>query len=122
MNAYDAGSKMVFKAPEDKGLFSTYKRRGDPQPKKPLRNPQIFEPDGKRYTVSGRHVEYMGWSFDFRSRTSSGIQLFNIKFKGDRIVYELSIQEAEAFYSGWSPKPLHTNYLDAAWNMGSMTF
>ena len=122
MNAYDAGSKMVFMAPEDKGLFSTYKRRGDPQPKKPLRNPQIFEPDGKRYTVSGRHVEYMGWSFDFRSRTSSGIQLFNIKFKGDRIVYELSVQEAEAFYSGWSPKPLHTNYLDAAWNMGSMTF
>ena len=122
MNAYDAGSKMVFMASEDKGLFSTYKRRGDPQPKKPLRNPQIFEPDGKRYTVSGRHVEYMGWSFDFRSRTSSGIQLFNIKFKGDRIVYELSVQEAEAFYSGWSPKPLHTNYLDAAWNMGSMTF
>ena len=122
MNAYDAGSKMVFMAPKDKGLFSTYKRRGDPQPKKPLRNPQIFEPDGKRYTVSGRHVEYMGWSFDFRSRTSSGIQLFNIKFKGDRIVYELSVQEAEAFYSGWSPKPLHTNYLDAAWNMGSMTF
>jgi len=122
MSAYDAGSKMVFEAPEDKGLFSTYKRRGDPQPREPLRNPQIFEPDGKRYTVSGRHVEYMGWSFDFRSRTSSGIQLFNIKFKGDRIVYELSIQEAEAFYSGWSPKPLHTNYLDAAWNMGSMTF
>lgn len=122
MNAYDGGSKMVFKAPEDKGLFSTYQRRGDPQPTKPLRNPQIFEPDGKRYTVSGHHVEYMGWSFDFRSRTSSGIQIFNIKFKGDRIVYELSVQEAEAFYSGWSPKPLHTNYLDAAWNMGSMTF
>ena len=123
MNAYDSGSKMVFKAPKDKGLFSTYKRRGDPaQPKTPLRNPQIFEPDGKRYTVSGRHVEYMGWSFDFRSRTSSGIQLFNIEFNGDRIVYELSVQEAEAFYSGWSPKPLHTNYLDAAWNMGSMTF
>ncbi|KAL9982197.1 hypothetical protein ACROYT_G011009 [Oculina patagonica] len=122
MNAYDSGSKMVFEAPKDKGVFSTYKRRGDPQPTKPLRNPQIFEPDGKRYTVSGRHVEYMGWSFDFRSRTSSGIQIFNIKFKGDTIVYELSVQEAEAFYSGWSPKPLHTNYLDAAWNMGSMTF
>lgn len=63
MNAYDAGSKMVFEAPEDKGLFSTYKRRGDPLPKKPLRNPQIFEPDGKRYTVSGRHVEYSGLEF-----------------------------------------------------------
>ena len=122
MAAYDAESKMHFPAPKDNGRFSTYERRGDPQPKKPLRHPRIFEPDGKRYTVSGRHVEYMGWSFDFRARTSSGIQIFDIKFKGDRIVYELSVQEAEAFYSGWSPKPLHTNYLDAAWNMGSMTF
>ena len=122
MAAYDAGSKMRFPAPKDKGQFSTYDRRGDPQPKMPLRNPRVYEPDGKRYTVSGRHVEYMGWSFDFRSRTSSGIQIFDIKFKGDRIVYELSIQEAEAFYSGWAPKPLYTNYLDAAWNMGSMTF
>ena len=122
MTAYDAGSKMHFPAAKDKGLFSTYERRGDPQPKKPLRNPRVYEPDGKRYSVSGHHVEYMGWSFDFRSRTSSGIQIFDIKFKGDRIVYELSVQEAEAFYSGWSPKPLFTNYLDAAWNMGSMTF
>ena len=122
MTAYDAGSKMHFPAAKDKGLFSTYERRGDPQPKKPLRNPRVYEPDGKRYSVSGHHVEYMGWSFDFRSRTSSGIQIFDIKFKGDRIVYELSVQEAEAFYSGWSPKALFTNYLDAAWNMGSMTF
>lgn len=122
MAAYDAGSKMTFPAPQDKGLFSTYERRGDPQPKRPLRNPRVFEPDGKRYTVSDHHVEYMGWSFDFRSRTSSGIQIFDIRFKGERIVYELSVQEAEAFYSGWSPKPLHTNYVDAAWNMGSMTF
>ena len=122
MTAYDAGSKMHFPAAKDKGVFSTYERRGDPQPKKPLRNPRVYEPDGKRYSVSGHHVEYMGWTFDFRSRTSSGIQIFDIKFKGDRIVYELSVQEAEAFYSGWSPKQLFTNYLDAAWNMGSMTF
>lgn len=123
MKAFNGGSKMpVFKAPEDNGKFSSYERRGNPQPAKPLRNPQMFEPDGKRYTVSGRHVEYMGWSFDFRARTSSGIQLFDIKFQGDRIVYELSAQEAEAFYSGWAPKPMFTNFLDTAWNMGSMNF
>ena len=123
VNAFNSGSKMpVFKAPEDNGQFSTYERRGLKQPAKPLRNPQMYEPDGKRYTVSGRHIEYMGWSFCFRSRTSSGIQLFDIRFKGDRIVYELSPQEAEAFYSGWAPKPMFTNFLDTAWNMGSMSF
>ena len=117
IQAYKAGSKMTFPAPANNGKFSTYERRGDPQPAKPLRNPQIFEPDGKRYTVSGRHLEYMGWSFDFRSRTSSGIQLFDIKFNGGRIVYELSAQEAEAFYSGWAPKPMSTNFLDTAWTV-----
>lgn len=123
LKAYNAGSQMKVPAPADNGKFSTYERRGSPpQPPKPLRNPQMFEPDGKRYTVSGRHLEYMGWSFDFRSRTSSGIQLFDIKFKGDRIVYELSPQEANAFYSGWAPKPMFTNFLDTAWNMGSMSF
>lgn len=122
LTAFDAGSKTSFPAPKDKGSFSTYQRRGNPQPAKPLRNPQLFEPDGKRYTVSGHHVEYMGWSFDFRSRTTSGIQLFDIKFNGERIVYELSAQEAEAFYSGWAPKPMFTNFLDVAWGMGSMTF
>ena len=123
LDAFNAGSRMSVPAPEDNGKFSSYERRGTPpQPPKPLRNPQIFEPDGKRYTVSGRHVEYMGWSFCFRARTSSGIQLFDIKFKGDRIVYELSPQEAEAFYSGWAPKPMFTNFLDTAWNMGSMMF
>ena len=122
LTAYDGGSKSFVPAPKDKGSFSTYQRRGDPQPAKPLRNPQLFEPDGKRYTVSGHHVEYMGWGFDFRSRTTSGIQLFDIRFKGERIVYELSAQEAEAFYSGWSPKPMFTNFLDVAWGMGSMTF
>lgn len=123
VNAFNSGSKMpVFEAPEENGRFSTYERRGNKEPAKPLRNPQLYEPDGKRYTVSGRHIEYMGWSFCFRSRTSSGIQLFDIRFKGDRIVYELSAQEAEAFYSGWAPKPMFTNFLDTAWNMGSMSF
>ena len=122
LNAFNAGSKMFVAAPADNGKFSSYELRGSPQPPKPLRNPQIYEPDGKRYTVSGRHVEYMGWSFDFRSRTSSSIQLFDIKFKDQRIVYELSPQEAEAFYSGWAPKPMFTNFLDTAWNMGSMSF
>ena len=122
LSAYDGGAKTVFKAPEDGGKFSSYDRRGDPQPAKPLRSPRLYEPDGKRYTVNGRHVEYMGWSFDFRARTSTGVQIFDIRYKHERLVYELSVQEASAFYSGWSPKQLFTNYLDAAWNMGSMTF
>ena len=127
MLAYKNGSlhKVFLPAPSSSSktpLYSSYFRRGKPQPPKPLRPPQLVEPDGKRYTISGHHVEYLKWSFDFRSRSSSGVQLFDIKFDGQRIVYELSLQEAAAFYSGWSPMQMSTEYLDAAWGMGSSKF
>ena len=127
MRAYNSGSlhKVFLPAPSysiKSPLYSSHVRRGKPQPPKPLRPPQMVEPDGKRYTVSGHHVEYMKWSFDFRSRSSSGLQLFDIRFDGQRIVYELSLQEAAAFYSGWSPMQMSTDYLDTAWGLGSSKF
>ena len=125
LEKYNNGSiyKVFIPAPDSQDLqFSTLSRRGDPVPDEPLRPPQIFEPDGKRYTVSGRHIEYMGWSFDFRLRSSSGMQIFDIKFKGERIIYELNLQEAEAFYSGYNPKVMHTNYLDGYWGLGYYKF
>ena len=100
--------------------FPNLKRRGThPQPPQPLREPEQFEPDGKRYTAEDNHIEYMGWSFDFRLRTTSGLQLFDIRFNGDRIVYELSLQEPASFYSGYSPMQTYTDYLDSAWAVGA---
>lgn len=124
-NAYNKGSiqKIFLKAPTAKeGIYSTYQQRGDPLPATPKRGPRLYEPDGKRYTVKGRHVDYMAWSFDFRARSTTGIQIFNIMFEGSRIIYELSLQEAGAFYSGYSPFQMFTDYLDSAWGMGSSTF
>ena len=124
MVAYRNGSvyKVFIPAPSyspEKLLFSSYLRRGGSHPSKPLRPPQLVEPDGKRYAVSGHHVEYMNWSFDFRLRSSTGVQLFDISFDGQRIVYELSLQEAAAFYSGWTRMQMSLNYLDTAFGMGS---
>lgn len=114
MVAYRNGSvyKVFIPAPSyspEKLLFSSYLRRGGSHPSKPLRPPQLVEPDGKRYTVSGHHVEYMNWSFAFRLRSSTGVQLFDISFDGQRIVYELSLQEAAAFYSGWTRMQMSLN-------------
>ncbi|XP_022786979.1 amiloride-sensitive amine oxidase [copper-containing]-like [Stylophora pistillata] len=103
-------------------LFSSYERRGDPQPSKPARGPEQYEPDGKRYTVNGRQITYMSWSFDFRMDSNSGIQIYDIKFKGERIVYELSLQEAAATYAGFYPSPSWNNFLDGSWRMGMSSF
>lgn len=85
VNEYNKGTIHKIKIPSPIGkdsLFSSYERRGDPQPVKPMRGPEMYEPDGKRYTVSGPHVNYMSWSFDFRKDSNSGMQIYDINFNG----------------------------------------
>ena len=121
VNEYNKGTIRKIKIPSPIGegpLFSSYERRGDPQPVKPMRGPEMYEPDGKRYTVNGRHINYMSWSFDFRMDSNSGMQVYNIKFNGERIIYELSLQEAAATYGGYYPNPSWNNFLDGNFRMG----
>ena len=122
---YENNTIEKIKIPAPKGddtLFSSYERRGAPQPSKPMRGPKQYQPDGQRYTVKGRHISYMLWSFDFRMDSNSGMQLYDIKFNGDRIVYELSLQEAAATYAGYYPLPSWNNFLDGAWKMGQSSY
>ena len=115
--------KIKLLAPKGKEkLYSSYERRGAPQPSKPMRGPEQYQPDGQRYTVKGRHISYMLWSFDFRMDSNSGMQLYDIKFNGDRIVYELSLQEAAATYAGYYPNPSWNNFLDGSWRMGQSSY
>lgn len=64
--------------------------------------PSSLELGGKRYKVDleNRYVEYMGWSFYLSYTRTLGIMFYDIKFKGERILYELSLQEALAQYAG----------------------
>ncbi|KAJ8317127.1 hypothetical protein KUTeg_005031 [Tegillarca granosa] len=103
-------------------LYSSYIRRGDRLSDPPLQGPKLVEPDGHRYQVTGSHVKYMNWDFNIRSRTSSGIQIFDVRFQEERIVYELSLQDAAVFYSGFGPTQTTSVYYDNSWLMGSMNF
>ncbi|GFS26535.1 amine oxidase [Elysia marginata] len=96
-----------------KNLYSTLNRKGKYSPENPQRPPQVVEPDGKRYSIHGRQAEYLGWQFNFRISSFSGPQLFNVKFQGERIAYELSLSEIAAFYSGYSPLSQATDYVDS---------
>ena len=60
----------------------------------------------------------MLWSFDFRIETTAGIQIFDIRFNNDRIIYDLSLQEAISFYGGYFPGQSSNNFLDSNWRMG----
>ncbi|KAK2746872.1 hypothetical protein FQN55_005358 [Onygenales sp. PD_40] len=81
----------------------------------------ILELGGKRYKLDReqQYVEYMGWSFYTAYCRTLGIMFFDIKFKGERILYELSLQEAMAQYGGNQPKAANTVYHDTYYSLGS---
>ena len=45
----------------------------------------------------------MDWSFEFNGVPSSGLHLFDVQFRGERILYELGVGDAFASYSGLNP-------------------
>ena len=54
---------------------------------------------------------YMGFTYN------RGWAFYDIRHKGQRILYELSLQEALAHYAGTDPSQSTTWYLDAAIGM-----
>ncbi|TPX12292.1 uncharacterized protein E0L32_006939 [Thyridium curvatum] len=83
--------------------------------------PQNLEIGGKRYKLDEKqqYVEYLGWSFYVAYTRSLGIMYYDIRFKGERILYELSMQEAAAQYGGFTPKAAGTVYHDTYFELGT---
>ena len=71
------------------------------------------EPDGKRYTINHRHVSYLHWEFDIRLSALTGPQIYDVRFQGDRIAYELGLSEIAVYYSGDSPVQRVTDFVDS---------
>lgn len=110
---YDRGSvkKIIYTKPSDHGSL---------KPKtKPLQvGPQLFHPDGKRYSISNNHVLYMDWSFAFGLSSLTGMRAFDVRFKDERILYELSVQEAMSVYGSVTPGMGLTKFLDTSIGVG----
>ncbi|XP_041045268.1 amiloride-sensitive amine oxidase [copper-containing] [Carcharodon carcharias] len=121
---YNMGLVNIFKLPEhpSEDVFSTYIPRGHFKTRTDIPGPKQYEGQGKRYKVKGNSVLYAGWSFAYRMRTSTGLQLFNVRFNDEPIAFEISVQEALAFYSGHSPAGMQTKYIDTAWGMGTFDY
>ncbi|XP_068091484.1 diamine oxidase [copper-containing]-like isoform X2 [Hyperolius riggenbachi] len=111
-------TKLSLPAFEEKDPFSTFKPRGQFKTKTDIHGSKICEPHGKRYRVLGNYVEYTGWSFAYRFSTSTSLQIFDIQYNNERIAYEVSIQEAIAFYSGDTPAAMQSKAFDSGWGMG----
>ncbi|NXJ58079.1 AOC1 oxidase, partial [Spizaetus tyrannus] len=123
---YERGTLAVARLAEPpfQQLFSSYEPRGRFATGTPteVHGAKVCEPQGRRYRLRGNRLEYGGWSLAFRLRSSAGLQLFDLRFNGERLAYEVSVQEAIAFYGGHTPAAMQTKYMDAGWGMGSVTY
>jgi primary-amine oxidase len=84
-------------------------------------SPITIEPNGRRwrYSEEERYFTWMDWEFYTSWTRDLGLTLFDVKFKGERILYELGLQEAIAEYSGDDPFQMNTVFLDSAYGFGN---
>nr|KAI8755816.1 putative amine oxidase copper-containing [Biomphalaria glabrata] len=109
-------------APGETSMPSTMHLRGKTFPHNDQAGPKEYEPDGKRYRVKGQHIEYMEWSFNYRISTVSGPQVWDVRWSGDRIAYEISLQELAVFYAGDNPATFYTHLSDSAFGIGNRAY
>ena len=89
-------------------------RVGDELPLDSKVPPVAVQPEGRRFKVdeAAKFVEWMDFSFYISFTRDTGLRLFNVKYKGERIIYELGLMEAIAHYAGNDPVQSGTGYLD----------
>ncbi|KAF7315690.1 Amine oxidase [Mycena indigotica] len=99
-------------------------RTGDALPADTLSPPVAVQPSGRRFAVdeAQKYVEWMDFSFYFTFTRDTGLRLFDIKYRGERIIYELGLQEAIAHYAGNDPVQSGTSYMDTFYGFGPYAF
>ena len=123
LNAYQ--NNEVRKVVLPKGYKDTTYNRIYPKrdSSKPMRKyadvpgPRTYLPNGPRFTVSGTHVEYMGWSFDISGGQIRGPALFDIRYKNERIIYEHAVNDIALNYAMDSHAQHNIVYMDATYGI-----
>jgi len=106
------------------GDWSATDQKGPILPLDTSTPPMAIAPAGPRYMVDveEKYVEWMDFSFYIGFSRDTGLALYDIKYKGDRILYELGLQEALAHYAGADPYQSGTAYLDSYYGFGPYAF
>ncbi len=69
-----------------------------------------------------KFVVWKGFEFHMAFSVATGLTLYDIRFQGERILYELGLQEALSQYAGSDPVQGAAKYLDSFWGMGGTMF
>lgn len=121
--AYWNGS-IVKNAPNVDGTWAHSDQQGEILPMDAMYPPTMIAPSGTRFAVdaSAKYVEWMDYSFYIGFSRDTGVSLHDIRYKGERLIYELALQEALAHYAGNDPVQSGTSYLDTYYGFGPYAF
>ncbi|WAR02695.1 AOC3-like protein [Mya arenaria] len=128
MNAYNRNE--IRKVKLEKGYKDTtydriFPKRDSGQPYREnadRHGPRVYYPSGPRYTIDGTHVKWMDWSFDISGGQIRGPALFDIKFRNERILYELAVNDISLNYAMDSHSQNNIIYADATYGiLGGLT-
>ncbi|KAJ9662521.1 hypothetical protein H2201_006009 [Coniosporium apollinis] len=110
--------------PNEDGLWGQTGQRGPVPPLDTAYPPTMVAPSGPRFFVDEQqqYVKWMDFEFYLGFSRDIGLSLHDIKYKGQRIIYELSLQEAIAHYAGQDPMQSGTAYLDSFYGFGPYAF
>jgi primary-amine oxidase len=86
--------------------------------------PITVQPGGGRYSIDKQQkfVSWMGFEFFITTSQVTGVALYDIQFRGERIIYELGLQEAMVHYAGDDPQQGGLEFLDSFFGMGKSMF
>ncbi|KAH9520183.1 hypothetical protein Btru_060229 [Bulinus truncatus] len=117
-------AKMNFPSPKrgQSSQPSTLNIRGKTFPQASQAGPREYEPDGRRYRVKNQHIEYMEWSLNYRISTVSGPQVWDVRWSGERIAYEISLQDLGVIYGGANPATFYSHLSDSAFGLGNKAY
>ena len=105
VDAYNNGSLRKFKLPfgymmRYRQEFNIYRDLSQPlRENSDIPPPKTYEPKGPRYTIKRNVIFWMDWQCEFSVDPIKGPAIFNVKFKGERIAYEISLQDITLLYA-----------------------
>lgn len=102
------------------GPFGWTSRQGDELPFDTLPAPNDVSPT-KRYAIDedNKYVKWMDFGFYLAFDRDVGLKFYDVKYKEERIIFELAMQEASAHYAGNDPIQSNTAYLDTYYGVGA---
>ncbi|KAF2668453.1 amine oxidase catalytic domain-containing protein [Microthyrium microscopicum] len=86
--------------------------------------PMLVQPYGPRVEIdeAEKYVKWMGWEFYLTFSQVAALSVFDIRFRGERIMYELGMQEAMAHYAGGNPSSSGQLFFDTMFGFGLNAF